>query len=377
MQKTRVMQITHDMGVGGLPRVVETICRKVDRDRFDMSVLCLNAEGPLADSVRGLGMRVFNIGRATENGERKPDRLAFLKVARLLRAERIDVIHTHNTQPFLDGVVGGILAGTRTMIHTDHARSFPDKWKYMMAERVLSTFTHRVVGVSDHTARNLATYEKIPRSKIVTIPNGIDGSPYQVPVDVAAKRRELNVPPSGPLVGFASRLVEQKGIPYLLQAMPELLRRFPDMTLVIAGEGPDRAPLERQAAEIGVQGRVRFVGVRLDLPELLRVFDIMVLPSLWEGLPMVILEAMAAGCPIVATAVGGVPTALENGKSALLVQPRDPVALVEALSTMIASPEQRARYAAAARAIFEARFTAEAMTREYERLYLRQPLLQH
>jgi glycosyltransferase involved in cell wall biosynthesis len=371
MARTRLLQITHDLHVGGLPRVVDTLCRTIDRSRFDVEVLCLRDVGPLGEALRAdLGIPVHKL---REDGD-VPDRLAFMKIARFLRGRGFDVIHTHNTEPFVEGSLGGLLARVRTLVHTDHARPFPDKRRYMLAEWLMSQFAWKVVGVSDHTTSNLRRYEKIPSSKLVTIVNGIEGDRYDRAVDRPAVRRELGIPADAPVLGFASRLVEQKGLVHLLDALPAVRAAHPDVLLLVAGEGDQREMLESEVRDRGLVDVVRFLGVRLDIPSLLKVFDLHVLPSLWEGLPMIILESMAAGCPTVATSVGGVPTALQDGHTGRLVPPRDPHALAGAINDLLGDEARRRTLGEAARRTFDQRFTADIMARRYEALYLRQPL---
>ena len=190
------MQITHDLAIGGLQQVVVNLCRTVDRDKFHTTVLCLRALGPLAREIERLGIKVILLPQK-ENGT---DYFSFLKVAQILRKERIQVIHTHNTQPLLDGTIGAILSGgMQHIIHTDHARQFPDKKRYMFAEWCMSHFVDKMVGVSEQTTENLRKYEKISRRKLMTIENGIDGSRFQISIDKQAKRRELGIPPVGPV----------------------------------------------------------------------------------------------------------------------------------------------------------------------------------
>lgn len=365
-RRVRVLQVTHDLGVGGLPRVVATLCAFIDREQFEVAVLCLNALGPLADELTSAGTPV----QLLDQERRRPDYFAFLKVARLLRTERFDVVHTHNTQPFIDGGIGATLARVRTLVHTDHARNFPDKRRYIVAEHVLSHFAYRVVGVSEHTTANLRRYERIPQRKLLTIPNGIDARPYELPFDPTVKRQELGLS-DGPVVGFAGRLATQKGVAYLLEAMRLLLRRFPRLTLLVAGEGPLNPDLRRTARELGVESSVKFLGVRPDMPELYRLLDVFVLPSLWEGLPMVVLEAMAAGCPVVASGVGGVPSVVEHESSGLLVPPQRPDQIATEVGRLLDSSELRERFRQAGRVAFKQRFSAESMARRYEDVYLR------
>ena len=366
--RLRVMQIVPNLGLGGLERVVVTLCTALDSDRITPSVLCLRGRGMLADELTSRGIPVLEIDHVPD----EPDYFAFRKVARVLREQAIDVIHTHNTQAFLDGTVGGLLAGTRTMVHTDHARSFPDKLRYMAAEHVMSHFVHRVVGVSEHTTTNLHRYERIPRRKLTTIANGVDGARYDVRIDVAAKRRALGLPESGPVIGLGARFTDQKGIIYMLQALTILQRSFPDVSLVLAGEGPLEDDLRSASRELGIEAAVHFVGVRPDMAELLKVFDVYALPSVWEGLPMALLEALAAGCPIVATDVGGVPSAITHNETGLLVPPRDPGRLAAAIATVLTDASLRASLIGRGRRTFEERYSARAMARQYEALYFRE-----
>lgn len=368
--RLKVMQVTHDLGVGGLPRVVETLCRTIDPARFDVSVLCLRGKGPLADALEADGFSVTELQRPVG----RPDYFAFRRVARVLREKQIDVIHTHNTEPFVNGTIGALIAGTRpVVVHTDHARPFPDMFRHMLSEHVLSYFARAMVGVSEHTTDNLRRYEKIPERKLHTIVNGIEGGRYAARGQRAAVRAALGIADDALVIGFASRLAEQKGVPFLLEASVGLAARFPGLHVLIAGAGELDAELRARSSALGLDGTVRFLGERLDVAELVQAFDVFVLPSLWEGLPMVILEAMAIGCPIVATAVGGVPHALEHDVSAWLVPPSDVHALESGLATVLSDAAQRARFSSNARRRFDERYSAERMAREYESLYLAKP----
>jgi glycosyltransferase involved in cell wall biosynthesis len=262
------------------------------------------------------------------------------------------------------------LAGVKIIVHTDHGRDFPDKRRYMFAEWVLSHFVDKVVAVSEHTARNLMSYEKISPSKIAVIPNGIDGSVFSIALDKQKKRAELGITNKGPIIGIGVRLCEQKGITYLQQAMPEVIKTFPDCTLVIAGRGPLEEILKKEAEALGIMHHVEFIGMRMDIPELLKLFDVYVLPSLWEGMPMVLLEAMAAECPIVATNVGGVSALIKSGETGLLVKPKDFSELSAAITQLLINQELRNKIRKNALKLFRERFEASRMTEEYEKLYI-------
>ena len=360
------MQVTHDLAIGGLQQVVVNLCRAIDHDIFDVSVLCLRRQGEFVEEVRETGAKIFSLPLQ----KNRTDYFSFVKVAKILRDEQIEVIHTHNTQPFIDATLASFFSGVKRRVHTDHARDFPDKWRYMLAEHIMSYFSYRVVGVSEHTSANLMSYEKISPKKIRTIENGIDGSRYDIQVDVKEKKKELGINPHSPVIGLGVRLSEQKGITYLLQAMPQVISAVPDIQLLIAGQGALEQSLRQEVLDLGIKPHVQFLGPRLDIASLLHVFDVYVLPSLWEGLPMVLLEAMAAGCPVIATEVGGVARAVEHESNGLLVPAEDAIALAKSIIRLLDDAALRKKFARNGLLKFAKEFSAEVMTRKYESLYM-------
>ncbi len=367
MKKIRLMQITHDLAIGGLQKVVVNLCRTIDRQRFDVSVLCLRSLGEFVPEIEKMGIEVILLPQKRDG----VDYLSFLKVAKILRDRKINVIHTHNTQPLVDGTLGAVLAGVKTIVHSDHSRQFPDKKRYMFAEWLMSHFVYRMVGVSYPTSNDLIKYEKISPRKISTVLNGIDMSYFDVPIDKQAKKHELGITGSGPVIGLGARLSKEKGITFLLRAMPILIRQYPDIRLVIAGKGDAEDDLRRETQDLGIEKNVLFIGPRLDMPEVLKVLDLYVLPSLREGLPTVLLEAMAAGCPIVATKVGGNSMAVMHGENGSLVEARNPDVLAAEICRILGDKKVMDKYSMKGREVVCKRFTAETMTAQYQKLYLR------
>jgi glycosyltransferase involved in cell wall biosynthesis len=367
VKKHRLMIVTHDLAIGGLQQVVVNLCKYINRDRFDISVLCLRGMGELAEEVKNIGIPVY----CTASPDGRIDYLSFLKVAKIFKEKKPEIIHTHNSQPFIDATLAGLLSDIKTIVHTDHARKFPDKRRYMFLEWLASHFAYRIVGVSEHTCANLIRYEKISRKKLVTVVNGIDKKKYAIQIDVKKKREELGISKYDLVIGLGVRLTEQKGIAYLLEALPQVLKKFPSLGLLIAGNGPLLNPLKRKAIEFGVSDNVLFLGPRLDMPEILKTLDLYVLPSIWEGLPMVILEAMASKCPVLATDVGGNSMAIVNGISGSLVRSRDPRALSSEIIRILSDKNLREKYALNSLEIFNNKFTADVMAKRYEKLYLR------
>jgi glycosyltransferase involved in cell wall biosynthesis len=365
-KRLKIMQITHDLGLGGLQQVVLNLCKTINREIFDVSILCLRKEGVFRNIAEEMGVKVFTL----EQNERI-DYFLFNKVAKVLKDQKIQIIHTHNTQPLIDGGIGALFSGVKTIIHTDHARRFPDKRRYMFAEWFMSHFVYKIVGVSTHTSSDLIKYEKISPKKIITIPNAIDGSKFSISIDKKQKREMLGINNNGPIIGVGVRLSEQKGLIYLLKAIAKLKKDISNLNLIIAGEGPLEPSLKIEAKNYGITENVHFVGLRHDMNELLNLFDIYVLPSLWEGLPMVLLEAMAAGCPIIATDVGGVNNAVKNDYNGILVKSGDSNALYFKIKEMLADEKKRDRYSKNGKILFDKYFSIRTMTEKYEKLYLR------
>jgi glycosyltransferase involved in cell wall biosynthesis len=188
-------------------------------------------------------------------------------------------------------------------------------------------------------------------------------------VNVTVKRKELGLPPEGPIIGTVGRLVPIKGHTWLVRAVARVLVEFPQTCVVLVGDGPLLGELKDLAAELGISPHVVFLGTRHDIPECLAVLDLFVLPSLNEGMGRALLEAMAVGCPVVATRVGGIPDIVADGTTGLLVPPRDDRALAEAILTLLWDPSRRAAYGEAARRHVDGRFDVETMVRNIERLY--------
>ena len=248
------MQITHDLAIGGLQQVVLNLCRNIDREAFHVSVLCLRAGGPLSTEIEKLGIKIISLPQKSAG----TDYFSFLKVAQILRQERTQVIHTHNTQPLLDGTMGALMSGVKRIVHTDHARQFPDKRRYMFMEWLMSHFVYKMVGVSDETAMNLRRYEYIDSRKLMKIENGIDSSKFDIKIDIRAKRIEIGIINKGPIIGIVSRLEKVKGITYLLQAMPQITKQTPDITLLVVGNGSELENLKAEAGTLNIQKKCDF-----------------------------------------------------------------------------------------------------------------------
>jgi len=231
-------------------------------------------------------------------------------------------------------------------------------------QRIVSAGVHRYVAVSEEVARRMATCFGLSPGKLRVIYNGIDPGPFGGPPDVRL-RAALTGDPHRPLVLTLARLAPQKGLDTLVAAAQLL----PEAVFAVAGDGPERGALEAQAATLGLADRMRFLGHRQDVPALLDSCDVLVLPSLFEGLPLAVLEAMAAGKPVVASRIGGTDEAVLDGVTGLLVPPSDARALARAVREVLSDPPLARRLGAAGRARVQAEFSARRMVSAVEATY--------
>ncbi len=363
-KRIHIMQVTFGMGIGGMERVIMDLCRHVDPSRFRFSICCISVRGPLADQMEREGVRVIYC----ENQKRLGKWLRGVELGRIFREADVDVLHTHHLPAFIDGTIGRLFSRIPVLINTDHCKNYPIEPHLRLLERAASWAADEVVAVSQHTQDELVRFQGIAPEKISVIYNGIDvrASGARSGVEL---REAIGVPASSVVIGTVARLEDQKGLDLLLDAVPYLRAVLPDVRVVIVGGGSREADLKRHAEAIGVADRVIFTGWRMDAAELIQAFDCFALPSNFEGMPVVLLEAMAMGRPIVGTAVGGVPEVVRDGYSGVLVRSREPAVFAEALLRVAAHRGTAERMGRNGRSLYEQQFTAKAMVRAYEALY--------
>lgn len=299
----------------------------------------------LFDGADRLGARTISLPQL--RGRRAP--VDVLQFARLVRSLRPDVFHAHLTWPLACelGLLGAGLSRVPAVVATHQLFLDVSGKRAWLAPRVVWRSVDRHIAVSESVARSLREKLHVDGRKITVVPNGVplDGTP------------DTSVQGTPPVVVTTAQLRAHKGHEYLLQAAREL----PDVRFLFVGEGPERQQLESLARSLGVDDRVDFLGFRSDVRELLRRCDLFVLPSLDEGLPLSVLEAMTAGKPVVATRAGGTDEAVEDGVTGIVVEPRDVKALAAAIRAVLGDPALAARMGAAGRARVESTFSSDAM----------------
>lgn len=352
-------------GYGGLEQVLLNIVRDLDRSRFMPSFCSLvRPEPDLYEELEALVPSCHVI----EKGDGiKP--LLPLKLARLFRKERIDLVNAHDIGATIYAAPAAGLARARAFIHTDHSQILAKTGHNGFYRWIWNNLVDFSITVSkDLEDHIIEKYGVDPRS-ILTIPNGIDTGRFVSSGCVETLREELGIDPGDKVVGTVGRLMRQKGMPYLLEAFRILRAEAPDTTLVIVGDGEERDRLEKIATESGVSEKVVFTGIRRDIPDLLALFDVFTLASLWEGQPITIMEAMAAGRPIVVTDVGGNAEILDRGKYGVIVPPEDPESMAASILALLNDPPRSILLGKAARDRAVTGLSSAMMTRRYEDVF--------
>lgn len=365
MQRIGVAQIVHSLEVGGMERVASHLALNLS-ERYRPLVVCLTVRGDFASLLDDAGVEVVALDKRPGKDLGLPRRLA-----RVLRERNVQVVHAHNSGPLFTGTLAGKLAGAKLTLVTDHSRRFPERPTVVAAEFVLSRLIDEIVSVSDDNKDDLIAKLHWPRKKISVIANGVQRVPDVPEAERAVLRAEFGLPAAEPVCLTVARLEPQKNLAVLVDAVHLLDQRGVPGRFVIVGEGSQRPILEALIAQHGLADRVVLAGWRLDTLKLYGIADLMALSSDWEGLPMSILEAMSAALPVVSPSVGDVPKAVGHDLTGLLVPPRDPEKLADALAALLTDPARRVAMGAAGEQVWRAQYSVEHMVRRYEALYER------
>lgn len=360
-----ILHFSDSEAFGGTERALLQLLAGLDRARWRSVLFHPDVPGArqLAQEAAALGVTVRALAPVVRPW-RGIDSLPSL--AQALRRERARVFHAHQTWSLSCryGIVAAAIARVPARLATAQLfLEMPSSAGINLQHTLLSRSLDCHVAVSRFVASRLRDRFGVPDAKIRIIPNAVDVG--EAPRPDARLRAELAGDATTKLVLTVARLDAQKGIGHLLDAAAAV----PGALFVIAGEGPDRATLEAKVVSLGLGERVRFLGHRRDVPALLAIADLFVLPSLYEGLPLSVLEAMAVGVPVVATAIGGTDEIVRDGETGTLVAARDPIALAAGIRSVLADRPRAARLAQAARVFVEREHSTERMVSRVSQLY--------
>ena len=359
--------------MGGAERQLAELVLGLDRARFEPVVCCLSAAGPLAPVLESEGIPVRNMGIQGRTIRRHPWRVVrhIARVIRVVRTVHPHIVHGYLYWAYVAGALAGKIAGVPVIIAGRRSLgNFKAGNRALLAiERVANSFTDLLIANSSAVRSDVLLQEGVPAEKVVVIRNGLDLSRYELVPDISLKKN-LRLAPESPVVIVVANFIHYKGHKYLLEAWTRVVEAVPGSVALLVGDGPLRPELERLALDLGVEGSIRFLGSRTDVPRLLAISDVLAHPSLEEGFCNAILEAMAAGKAVVATSVGGNPEAVVEGLTGILVPPGDAESLAEALVGALKDPDKARKMGVEGRARVEKEFGLRAMVERYERAYL-------
>lgn len=367
-KKIKILHLLPLGTVGGMEQYVYSLCHFADRNRFDITVCVLFSGGIVSDKIRKTGCRVIVLNM--KNGF---DLIKALKIRSIIRKDGFHIVNIHGQNPL--GKLCTILGRPPLIIHTDHGVSIgarvKRKRRVVLFNRLLNPFVHHFIAISEAMRESLQKREKVPAKRITLMYNGIDiESVSGRGEDLQALKASLNIDSSSFVLAMIGRLAEEKEYPLLLKSLSLLKEKGDDFVSLIIGDGPQRECLEKLSQEMGLGKYVKFLGERQDVAALLEIIDIFVFSSAAEAFSLTLLEAMAAGKPIVAFDVSGVNEAVVNGKTGHLVPFSDSEAFSEGVHSLMNDPHKTEKMGSAAFNRVKTHFTLAKNIKALESLYL-------
>lgn len=335
-----------------------------DPAKFRIFILCINSLGPIAKELMERDIYVSRVARMTRGSSFFYPR----PLINALKKLQPDIVHIHSGC-WLKSAIAARLAGVKHIFYTEHGRTFPEKKMGLLLDIIASKLTDQVITVSKNLEDYMARYVLSKNIKLSTISNGIDVGRFYLYRNLN-KDRHL-------VIGIVARLSPVKNIETLLHAIKIVIAHCPDIVVNIVGDGPEKENLITLSAQLQIQDKVNFLGFRRDIPEIVSQFDIFVLCSLSEGTSITLLEAMAAGKPIVATNVGGTPVLVKDGEGGFLFVPGDVAMFAGHIMKLVTDHQLRVKMGEYNISRVAQYFSVKAMVHEYERLYLEQVIGQN
>jgi len=362
-RKINMLQMVNGFAVGGGEIKLLELIKNLNPEKYNITICSVGQGGPLQSEFESLGHPVYVFEKKFSF-----DFSLVTRVSKLMKEKQIDLVQTTLFYADVIGAYAAWLANVPIVISWE-AVSHPYKMRHLLSYKLAKRKMDVVVGVSDAIRNQVIEERGVEQEKAVTIHYGIDLQKYYLSNKL--KRADISVAKNDLVLGTVARYTDQKGHKYLISAAPDIIKTFPNVHFVFVGDGPNRSDMEAQIKQLGLQNHFHLLGFRTDVVDLLNLFDVFVLPSLYEGLPNVVLEAMACHKPVIATGVDGTVEAVEDGITGYIVPPKNPAALAEKINHLLSLNGKIETMGKASRNRVENHFSLEKQIQEFENLYER------
>ncbi len=377
-RKINISHILPSLGYGGAEKLVSYIAKYLNKSKFSINIICIFEGGPVVSEIEKYGVKVYILDT---NLKKFSNILSFIynsfkliiKLSLLLRKLKTDIIHTHlHGASELCGFISGKLVCVKVIISTCHnINGWFTKYYYLKKNLLKFVVNHSqmLIAVSRTVADAFKKQIKINPNKLIIIKNGID---LESKVSWEGAKRnipELKIPADHKIMTTVASLTPQKGHIYMIRAIPFIIKYYPKIRYLIVGDGILKNTLINEAKRLKIDKYIIFAGIRKDIDRILQITDIFVMPSLWEGLPLALLEAMANSVPVVATSISSFESIVVHGFTGILVPPRDSLSLANAIVNLIEDQKKATKIAKKAMSIIKTNYDAKHMVHLLEKLY--------
>ncbi len=375
MNKQNILHIITYLPIGGAQDNTLLTLEGLDKNRYDITLICGKRGEWIGRALSIQNIKIHFINELIRKIHIFYDTIALFKMYRFIKRGKFNIVHTHSSKAGFSGRIAAYLAGVPVVIHTLHGFPFHDfmhpvaRTFYIFLERLLSKFTNRIITVSQLNQEKAICLKLNRPEKFINIYSGIDYKRFNHSISILKKRKELGIKRGEYVIGMVGRLSEQKAPQYFIQSIPFVLKTHPHTRFLLVGDGKLKNHIIKLTEKLNISDQISFLGFRDDIPEILQVLNVFVLPSLWEGLGRSLTEAMYTACPIVATAVEGVPELIIDGQTGYLIQPKDSVTMAQRINDLLSHPRQAKRMGKNARKRVMKDFDAAVMIKKIDQLY--------